>query len=810
LKAKEGDMEEFSFPYPPYAIQLDLMRALDKCLEEKRTGIFESPTGTGKSLSVLCATLSWMEKQNQKEEERMKEIMEEKEEGEEEKDWMVAYKKKREKDILKEEARNEMEKRDKVKERIRKAEERREEKKERGGREKKKETEEDDDDCLVEEEMEVDQEKREEEQLTCKKIFYASRTHSQLDQILQELGKTRFRPRVVSLASRSILCVNEEVVALKNNSLVNERCMELRKKTTTKKRNQEGQPPKKAARISACSCEYYKADAIEALTNEILSCRLTTASEVVKEGKDSLACPYFASRRSIPLAELVLLPYQVLLHEKTRASWGIDIKDNVVIIDEAHNVIQTIGALYTSELSLPTLTAALSLLRQYCDQFRLRLSARNLANIRLLITFVAALEAFLRNVKSASTLKIEEIILKCNLVEISLFAISDYMEKVDLCRKTHGFHLRALRGGVRDQKENSSGLASLLAKKKKEEAPPPPSPSVAPPQRMGSPLFAIKSFLDSLLNPCEDGRVLVEPDPNKKSLKFILLNPGARLQSLVSLTHSSLLVGGTMEPAGVLVAALTHKSPSTSISRFSCSHVVPNENVLAMVIGSGSDGQRLELKMENRGNVQVLTSLCSSLLSLTRLSPSGTVIFFPSYSFLSTFLLHCENTNQMKAFETAKSLFTEKQGAQDASKLLVEYSRAARSPKGALLFAVMGGRLSEGINFNDDLGRSVIVVGLPYANRGSVELQERMKYLEGQRSGRGNELYESLCWHAVNQAVGRALRHRNDWASILLVDHRFASAREGKLSSWLAPRVTRPSSWNEITRSLISFYQSKM
>lgn len=44
--------------------------------------------------------------------------------------------------------------------------------------------------------------------------------------------------------------------------------------------------------------------------------------------------------------------------------------------------------------------------------------------------------------------------------------------------------------------------------------------------------------------------------------------------------------------------------------------------------------------------------------------------------------------------------------------------------------------MSLGINFNDELGRSVIIVGLPYANRGSIELQERMKVYGSREYGR--------------------------------------------------------------------------
>lgn len=40
------DEEEFKFPFTPYPIQMDFMKALFTALEGRKLGIFESPTGT--------------------------------------------------------------------------------------------------------------------------------------------------------------------------------------------------------------------------------------------------------------------------------------------------------------------------------------------------------------------------------------------------------------------------------------------------------------------------------------------------------------------------------------------------------------------------------------------------------------------------------------------------------------------------------------------------------------------------------------------------------------------------------------------
>lgn len=49
--------EVFDFPFPPYEIQQLFMKTLYNCLEARKLGIFESPTGTVRITEFLILLL---------------------------------------------------------------------------------------------------------------------------------------------------------------------------------------------------------------------------------------------------------------------------------------------------------------------------------------------------------------------------------------------------------------------------------------------------------------------------------------------------------------------------------------------------------------------------------------------------------------------------------------------------------------------------------------------------------------------------------------------------------------------------------
>lgn len=92
---------------------------------------------------------------------------------------------------------------------------------------------------------------------------------------------------------------------------------------------------------------------------------LKDVEEVVSKAKEVESCSYYASKKSIKDAEVVLLPYNSILHKSTRESLGINLKGNIVIIDEAHNLLDAIERMHTVTINGRNILHCLNQLTQY-------------------------------------------------------------------------------------------------------------------------------------------------------------------------------------------------------------------------------------------------------------------------------------------------------------------------------------------------------------------------------------------------------------------------------------------------------------
>lgn len=60
--------------------------------------------------------------------------------------------------------------------------------------------------------------------------------------------------------------------------------------------------------------------------------------DLVKAGQKNKCCPYFLSKELKNTADIIFMPYNYLLDPKMRKNQGIELHNNIVLLDEAHNV----------------------------------------------------------------------------------------------------------------------------------------------------------------------------------------------------------------------------------------------------------------------------------------------------------------------------------------------------------------------------------------------------------------------------------------------------------------------------------------
>ncbi|KAK6058953.1 DNA repair helicase [Cooperia oncophora] len=267
----------------------------------------------------------------------------------------------------------------------------------------------------------------------------------------------------------------------------------------------------------------------------------------------------------------------------------------------------------------------------------------------------------------------------------------------------------------------------------------------------------------------------------KTSISLWCMSPELAFTSAFSDCRSVVLASGTLCPVETLKTELGLKFHS----QMEGDQVIPADQIFASVLPVGLNGHRMCATYQNVANVnsRFISELALIVSRICMSVPKGILCFFPSYRVLNLLFEHMEVTSMLRQIQTRKVVVKEPRRSSDMHEVMEVYEDAVKSPEkygrhvdGALMFAVFRGKVSEGIDFVDDLARVVISVGIPFPNAMDDLVKEKKaynnEYCKIKSLLTGDQWYVSQAYRALNQALGRCLRHRNDWGALVLIDER--------------------------------------
>ena len=592
-----------------------------------------------------------------------------------------------------------------------------------------------------------------------------------------------------------------------------------------------------ARRRRHAGCVYLKSAAARDAVQSTARADVLDIEDLAKLGRQKKYCPYYAARGLADDADVIFVPYATLIHRQTRESMGIQLDGALVIIDEAHNITEAVENVHSSSVTQTQLETSLEQLDMYLTRYCMRLSPENRLRTQTLQALGAA---FVRALGTGRTgrigadnggsgvgsskdekdvcLTVNDFLFSIGMDNVNLFQLLRWMQEHKMAFKVSGCaesmaKQAALAAAAAAAAAAATGGGTIVAPTKET---PVAMPSVADDRggdgrgRDTSSMFALASFLTSLTNPDGDGRVIVRrshasnADAESGSLKYLLLDGSAHFESIVDEAHCVVLAGGTLQPIEALRRQLMPSLRPDEIRHFSGDHVIAADKMMALPVRAGPTKKVFELTYAQREDPMLVDEIGRVIVNLCRIIPNGVIVFFPSYAYADVCWERWSDTSGggsiMASISERKRVFREPKGSSRLDAILSEYADAARSGTGAVLLGVVGGKMSEGINFADELGRCVVVVGLPYGNKTDPELLEKIRHLDGRATidgawgAAGREYYEETCMKAVNQSVGRAIRHSEDYASVVLLDARYAMQKGSggpiaRLPKWIRDTI---------------------
>lgn len=632
------------------------------------------------------------------------------------------------------------------------------------------------------------------------KIIYASRTHTQLSQAMQELKRTAYAGvSSTVLGGREQLCIHPEIMKETNNSVKTTMCN---------------------LKVKSRSCQFF--NRTEKIKDDPTVKNIMDIEDLVLEGTKQRFCPYYMARELHKKADIIFMPYNYILDAKIRKSFGISLTNCVVILDEAHNIERICEESASIQIKNSDITLCI-------DEATTVMKAMSDDNESSFLS-AAALDG-LSDFSPNDMCLLKEILLKFETVfdEIEVDDpqngvtfpgdyIYEILEKSNITNENKGSvinlidkivqFLSTLNDGPMQRRGN--GLSSLLELLELAFA-------GAGSQYVEKVRKCYKVHVTEVNKGGKQNRRNTwlakhqKDNTSERILSFWCFSPGFGMNMLVDQNLKSLiLTSGTLAPLKPLISELELKIEI----RLENPHIVKPDQVCVKIITKGPDLQPLSSAYNNRNNPEYIASLGKTIQNICRILPGGLLIFFPSYTVMTVCQNAWQECNLWSGIASIKPIFVEPRDKDAFRESMNDYYSRIKDPKfgGAIFMGVCRGKVSEGLDFADANGRGVIITGLPYPPFKDPRVVLKKAYLDQCKKVdkdflSGQEWYQLEASRAVNQAIGRVIRHKYDYGIILLLDSRFAgSGIRNNMSKWLRDRIEVVESFGPLIASTKKFF----
>lgn len=633
------------------------------------------------------------------------------------------------------------------------------------------------------------------------KIYFGTRTHKQIGQIIRELKKTPYKDvRMTILSSRERTCIHPVNSKSRNK---NDGCQEL------------------INRDEGPACSFYKNLQKTLYYNPPEMQSAFDLEDFVSMCQRKRICPYFGAREMLDKSDIIFCPYNYLVDPLIRSALNIHLKGNVIIMDEAHNIEDSAREAASFSISTCQLTEVIADVLQIGQ-----LKDDNSEPYMFIAKVLENLKKWLDNSQDLNDYVSFDSSCKVWSGD-DMIAVLEY---IGIGPDTFPLFKKRFLGIMKEESENEKEKLSEI------EVP-----------KLSGPTQVCLKNLTEILNYLYKDALKYVPDyrcvvmksktysnernmmslsqSSKKktfskpeyeiTMNFWCLNPAVAFSDMNDV-HSVIVASGTLAP---LTSFQSELGIPFQIS-IEANHVICKDNIWVGTIGKGPSNNSLNGTFQNASTFAFQDDVGSLVLEVCGTIPHGVLCFLPSYGMLDKLVSRWQCTGLWNKLMCKKTVLCEPRRAnEDFQQVIQEFYEAVKDSesdecsdnRGALFLAVCRGKVSEGLDFADNNARAVITIGIPFPNVKDAQVDLKKKYNDVYASKRqivsGGAWYEMQAFRALNQALGRCIRHRNDFGALIIVDDRFQKYDRyvGALSKWIKKEIRHYPNFYDALSSLTEF-----